>query len=385
VRIIIDCTNIRVGGGIQVAISFFRDLNEAQYAGDELIFLVSREVFEKLNPAEFGVHIRILTLEAKHSNNVWRRSWRCKQIETEIKPDRIFVLFGPSYHRSCCPKIVGFARPHYVYRDSPYFQMASFKERLFVDALMVLQEHLFLRNSTALVFETDDARRIMNEKIFGRYGMPSFVVGNTLNNIFLEKELWVKCAKIDRQTGIFNLLCVSANYTHKNIEKLKAVSRYLKQSNPDFKFCLTLTLTENEYKLDDDIHPYFNLIGLVSHNELPDLYSKCDAFILPTLLEVFTTSYLEAMFMQKPILTSALGFARDICGDAAVYFDPMSTESIGRTIENLAADTNLQRTLVTNGKKRLERFTNSKGRTAAYMDIIKGVIDLPPKNRTVLD
>ena len=51
--------------------------------------------------------------------------------------------------------------------------------------------------------------------------------------------------------------------------------------------------------------------------------------ILPTLLESFSATYIEAMFHGKTILTSDLDFARDVCGEAAFYFDPLNPQSIG--------------------------------------------------------
>ena len=49
---------------------------------------------------------------------------------------------------------------------------------------------------------------------------------------------------------------------------------------------------------------------------------------LPTFLECFSASYAEAMLMKKPIITSNLGFAQNVCKDAAVYFDPCNPEDI---------------------------------------------------------
>lgn len=370
-KIIIDCSNVRMGGGIQVAVSFFRDLNNPQYVNDEFILLVSYELNKKINPSEYGSHIRVIALESKHSNNIILRALRCKYFEKQINPDCIFVLFGPSYHKSRTPKIVGFARPHYVYRSSPYFSIAPRGERFFMFILMKLHEYLFIRNSDSIIFETEDAKRIMQDKIFNQHPISLHVVGNTLNNVFMEEERWVTCEKLEVNAEKFRFLCVSANYSHKNIEVLKETARYLNEKHRQFKYSFVLTLTEDEFPLESDIQANFELIGSVNHNELPDLYKKCNAFILPTLLEVFSTSYLEAMFMNKPILTSDLSFAHDICRDAALYFNPLSPADIGKAVYRLANDTNLQEMLIASGNNQLSRFTDSQGRTEAYLRIIK--------------
>lgn len=63
-------------------------------------------------------------------------------------------------------------------------------------------------------------------------------------------------------------------------------------------------------------------VGPLKQQELAGYYQHCDALFLPTLLESFSGAYLEAMQFGRPILTSDLDFARYICGDAAMYFDP---------------------------------------------------------------
>ena len=51
-------------------------------------------------------------------------------------------------------------------------------------------------------------------------------------------------------------------------------------------------------------------------------YKKASCVFQPTLAEVFSATYLEAMAMGVPIITSDLDFARDVCGNAAYYFNP---------------------------------------------------------------
>ncbi|MHC4696108.1 MAG: glycosyltransferase [Planctomycetota bacterium] len=79
-------------------------------------------------------------------------------------------------------------------------------------------------------------------------------------------------------------------------------------------------------------------------------YRNCQALFLPTLLESFTATYLEAMHFGVPILTSDLGFARHVCGDAAVYFDPWNPRPIRDAILRLRSDSDLRRELATRGR-----------------------------------
>lgn len=68
-----------------------------------------------------------------------------------------------------------------------------------------------------------------------------------------------------------------------------------------------------------------------------------------------------------PVLTSDLDFAHEVCGDAAVYFDPWSVESIKEAIDGLRKDPQLSRRLVSEGEKRLKEMFQSWDEIAKYL------------------
>lgn len=91
---------------------------------------------------------------------------------------------------------------------------------------------------------------------------------------------------------------------------------------------------------------------------------------LPTVLECFSASYVEAMKMQKPILTSDLGFAKGICNDAALYFSPTSATDIAEKVYLLAHNQMLQKQLIKSGNKQLHNFNSPEQRVRMMLDIL---------------
>ena len=75
--------------------------------------------------------------------------------------------------------------------------------------------------------------------------------------------------------------------------------------------------------------------------------------------------------MEKPILTSDLSFARGICEDAAIYFDPVNADNIAEKIYILCTSEKLQKKLKKEGITQLEKFDSSKTRAEKYLKIIK--------------
>ena len=92
---------------------------------------------------------------------------------------------------------------------------------------------------------------------------------------------------------------------------------------------------------------------------------------LPTLLETFSASYPEAMIMEKPIITSNLSFAKDICASSAEYFNPLDPEDIAKKILNLYSDKNRYNQLIEFGKKQVKIFPNPNERAKKYLSICR--------------
>ncbi|MBW7937023.1 MAG: glycosyltransferase, partial [Flavobacteriales bacterium] len=69
-------------------------------------------------------------------------------------------------------------------------------------------------------------------------------------------------------------------------------------------------------------------LGPFSYADAFDLYKKADAIILPSLLETFSTVYIEAMALGLPLFVPNEDFARDVCEEYAIYYDSTSESSL---------------------------------------------------------
>ena len=138
-----------------------------------------------------------------------------------------------------------------------------------------------------------------------------------------------------------NLLCLSRYYPHKNIEILLDLAVIFKKSKSPFNIILTISPEHGKraghlirrirkYKLSD----YITNIGEISPFSLTKIMDCVDAIILPSLIESYSLIFIEAMFFHKPIFTSDLDFAREVCKNAAFYFNPFNAENIFNVISS---------------------------------------------------
>lgn len=69
--------------------------------------------------------------------------------------------------------------------------------------------------------------------------------------------------------------------------------------------------------------------------ELAALFRGATAFVFPSLAEGFGLPMLEAMACRCPAVLSDLAVFREVAGDAALFFDPTSAESLAGSLESL--------------------------------------------------
>lgn len=99
-------------------------------------------------------------------------------------------------------------------------------------------------------------------------------------------------------------------------------------------------------------------IGRVSDSELVHLYENAKAFIFPSLYEGFGIPPIEAMALGCPVLASDIPVIKEVCNDAALYFNPLSVDSIIQTIEDFNLKDNKEiDTLVQKGYKNSQKYS----------------------------
>lgn len=181
-----------------------------------------------------------------------------------------------------------------------------------------------------------------------------------------------------RVTGFHYLFCLSRYYPHKNIEILIEVAKLIKLRQLPYKIIITLSADQhrnvkliNEQIKKENIADILLNIGAVPFDMVPSLYDNVDALILPTLLESFSGTYVDAMHFERTIFTSNRDFAREVCGDAAYYFDPLSATHIVEVIEKAFANPTERMAKIVTGKERVRTFPNWEKVAEMYVNELK--------------
>jgi glycosyltransferase involved in cell wall biosynthesis len=112
------------------------------------------------------------------------------------------------------------------------------------------------------------------------------------------------------------------------------------------------------------------LVGTMALPELQRYFANADALIFPSLYEGFGLPPLEAMACGCPVAASTAASIPEVCGEAALYFDPLDVQEMADKMVRLVQDQGLRKELMAKGSKRARDFSwdECAQRTNAVMD-----------------
>lgn len=366
-KILINASNLHVGGGVQVATSIIDELSRSKSSMLGLSILVSEEVDKNLK----SIGCNLSKFSSYQIFNCYGLSTLWSGLNRKInKFDIVFTIFGPLYLLSMQPiSIVGFAQAWIVYpNNETYFSLSAF-EKLKIRLKFFIQS-LFFKRADKLVVELEHVREgLLKLGFLDKKRI--HVVRNCLNSLYFKPEQWKPLDGFIEKNK-YSIGFVGRDYLHKNIKIFPFVKKILFcQYGLDINFYVTFSATEWNAKSTFFKENVVN-VGVLNVAQCPTFYQQMDAVIFPSFLECSSATPLEAMFMSKPLFASDRGFVRDVCGDFAVYFDPEDLHAISNVIANYINNfTDSDDARLAAARRHAINFSSAQKRVEDYMEIIK--------------
>ncbi len=286
------------------------------------------------------------------------------------------TVFGPRYgRRRARTTVTGIADVTSVYAWPDGLAPGPISARLKRAARGWISRQIF-SNENVLVSESPSLMRSFNQRM--KYDpRRTRIIPNTANRAITDSELlqpfeWDLRAGIPPQTVLFAY--VARKYSHKNHEFLPALRDELGALGTDCRFVVTFTKDEWASSTDTFRHACINA-GIVPISMIANLNQQCTAAIFPSLLESFSATPLEALCANGLLFASDRPFVRDVCGDAAVYFDPLDAHGSAAVISAVLGSDSQIRAYRQAAARKARTLTSAPERARQYIELITELLN----------
>ena len=326
--IAIDASNIRTGGGITHLVKILTYADPLKFDVEKVIVYSNDNTLSKLPNFRWLVKKSDPWLNRGVLYSFLYQRIKLVHSLNEQNVDLLFVP-GGTYIGSFRP-FVTMSQNMLPFESEELNRFKRFRDRLKLHILRYTQSRTFLR-SNAVIFLTQYAKEEISKKICLR--KPSQIIPHGIDIDFMQQPKKQKEIKEYNIDNPFKLLYVSIINCYKH--QWNVAEAVLKLREKGIPICLDLV---GDYEQDSlnklnkvialDIYRCINYMGLIDHDKLTDIYKNADGFVFASSCENQPIILLEAMAAGLPIACSNKGPMPEVLGDAGIYFNPLSIDSI---------------------------------------------------------
>lgn len=371
--VVFNCSINVIGGGVQNAVNFIRHTIKNDGYGLRWFYILSVQVYEQvkneLSADEFQV------FDVTPAKSLASRRALVAFVE-KINPSVVYTSAGPTYVKFTSPHIMGCSNP-YVLGASDYAyhlygnKFAQLKRRVlsFYQKQKIKLANEWIAQTEA---SSESLRKIVgsNSKIHIVYNAVSEDFLNFFNGIEREE------LSLSNYNEDIKVLVPTAYYKHKDLEKIpQMISRLREKYHKKFTLVLTIQQEDIYQQILNSgralgVEDYLKNIGGFHHDEALELYRTHDIILQPSVLEVFSTSYIEAMATLKPLVVPEFDFSASICGNYAHYYDCHNIESYVDAMYKAFMDYDIM-SRYQRAETILRKYGSQQERTLRIVNIIK--------------
>lgn len=374
-RILINTisTKKQAGGAFQIAYNFI--IKSLDYHEVEWIYVVSEDLDEMLPDAlKTGSNYFVFPTQPDFGHSYKKVKKQLHELEMKHHPDLVYSVTAPSYFTFDTVEVMRFTNPWVTHPNKYSWATQSLKMRIRT-RLYCWNQRRLMRKASFFVTQSETTK----QGIMRITGLPSQnvkVVKNVLPQVY--KTLSLGPQRID---GYWvDVACVGAPVPHKNFEIIPEVLKELKIRGVDnIRFHVTIPSTDSLWKsILSNLHIYELEDRVITHGrctqvELAEMYRSCQLCFLPTLLEVFSASTLEAMFFHLPVVATDFDFNREVMGDSCLYYEPMNASEAALQLKKYIEDKGLQERMCNKMDERLQLFSDYDRHFNETVDFLRNV------------
>ncbi|OGS03928.1 MAG: hypothetical protein A2204_03215 [Elusimicrobia bacterium RIFOXYA1_FULL_47_7] len=291
--------------------------------------------------------------------------WEHFYLPKQLKKLKIDVFHEPSFISpffKSCPTIITVYDLAYLFCPDCY----TFRNRAYLGAMLSRS----VSTSEYIIAISENTK----SDILKHFRVPDNkvkVIYCGVNELFKKTNDTLKVDSIRKKYGITKdyILNVSLISPRKNLIALMQAFKNARQSG---RIDAQLVIAGGKGWLYEKIIAYAKssgfendiiFTGYVTDDELLHLYNGARLFAFPSVYEGFGLPLLEAMACGCPVISSNTSSMPEVCGEAALYFNPKNLAEISEAIDRVINDVGLSNSLINKGLEQVKKF--SWGKAAA--------------------
>ena len=356
------------GGAFQISQNFM--LKSLEHSDVEWYHITSQDVDDTIGEKFAhlkGTHYFAFPTQPDLCGTYKQVKKQVAELEAKIQPDVVYSITAPSYFTFKTREVMRFTNPWVTHPNKYSWSTMSFLPKL-KQWLYCLNQKRLMKAAYAFVTQTETTKKgIM--RITGKPTEKVCVVNNVLPGVFktmdntpIVEDDWI------------NVACVGAPVPHKNMDIIPdVIDELAKIGIKNVRFHTTIPVDNPMMaKVVDrcaELGYKDRLInhGRVSQKELGEMYRRCQFCFLPTLLEVFSASTVEAMYFNLPIIATDFPFNTEVLADACLYYEPKNAKDAANQLAKMIAYKEVQATM----RERMARQLAIYGDYDAHFNAIK--------------
>lgn len=248
--------------------------------------------------------------------NLLSRPIECLRMESAAGPP--LLTLGDLPVRTVRRQIVVVQTPHLVDSGSHAFKYRVMRAIFRANLPYV----------AGIVVQTD----VMRHAILASYGMDAEMVHVIPQPPpeWVADVRWRRHGRVDDGKGL-SLFYPAADYPHKNHGLLTKTARLDGWTGLVDDLLLTIAPERNPAPAV----PWIHCVGRLGAEAVLQQYARADALLFLSTHESYGFPLVEAMYLGLPVLCPDLAYARTLCGEGAIYFNPADPASLLAAVADL--------------------------------------------------
>ncbi len=347
----------REGLGVYVAnlIEAIADLHE----GHQLVLITTSDAPPLALRPMPGVEVvpAAPSLKARLGREIWEQL-RLDGLLKELKAD---VYHGPAYTIPClrsgaCPAVVTFYDASVFALPECYSAMVRVRFQVLMRWAARSAAGVICGSKHALA----ECTRYLGASLRTKARVIYIALPRDIETYGEPSPSEVQAAKRLYSDGCDYLFAVGTIHPRKNYERL--VDAFARLGKPDLKLLICGKPSWKSGEAADlvrrlGLQDRVRFLGNLPTGTMRSLMKGARVFVFPSLYEGFGIPPLEAFALGTPVAASSASSIPEVTGDAALLFDPLSTEDIGSAIRRLIDEPGLSTEFVRRGRERLSGFS----------------------------